>query len=985
MKELGVDIETFSSVNLTKAGVHKYVESPDFELMLFQYSVDGGPAQHVSPHLGEKVPPHIVAALTDPSVLKTAWNASFERTCLAKWIGDPMPAEQWQCSMVLAATLGLPMDLERAGRALKIKNKKRSSKGMRFFCIPCKPTAANGMRTRNLPHHDPDLWKLFVEYGDTDVDAEQEILARCRKIPVPADVAKIEHELWCLDQRANDRGVRIDLTLAENAVELNAEFKARCHAEAVALTGLANPNSVKQLIGWLNQAEALDLETLNKKQIPPLLASVDSDVVRRVLELRLEMAKTSTQKYVAMQNRACADDFFRGGAQFYGARTGRWAHRGVQFGNLPHNKVADILEAREMLRQGRVKELELLWGVPSFILSQLIRTAFIPDDDDSEFLVVDFSAIEAVKLAWLADCKWRLDVFRGDGKIYEHSASRAFKVPWSEFQAYIDRGKKHPLRSKGKVLELACFPESTMVLCDVGLVPIRNVTTDMRLWDGVEWVRHDGVVERGEQDVIEYCGLEATADHRVWVEGSNEPVEFGAAKADRARLIRSEQGGSPIRVVGCGGAGATLRGKTSEPENLVHVRLRGAGSGPMEQLDPGPYDPVQSVLAGPRNGDPAPAGSCPDAGTTTVCEPEGQRVRELRWEGGRVPVPLHTGGWAVGALEHRPEAAQPRSGSDREQRALRPGEPSVGDAFEEQPQQEENGFARGLGPGSVAVCVHPGDSAPVGRVDERADSPGRLDGCGREAQELARDQGKTRKAQVYDILNAGPRNRFTAGGFLVHNCGYGGSEGALVAMGALETGLTLGELKPMAYAWRDASLEIAGATWREQPAGLWELMNDAALGAVRTGRLHEVKHGIEFTVDKGILFMRIPSGRKLAYMQPRIVEGKFGQPCIEFSGLDQVTNQWTRIQTYGPKLVENADQASCRDLLRDKILRIDKIPTYRDTLRFTVHDEGVWSVKKGKGSIKELEEIFAEPVKWAPGLPLNSAGFATPVYMKEID
>ena len=671
MKELGCDIETFSSVSLTKAGAHKYVESPDFEIMLFQWSEDGGPAQHVSPHLGEPIPPHVVAALSDPAVLKTAWNAPFERTCLAVWLMTEMPAEQWQCSMVLAATLGMPMDLDRAGRALKIKAKKLNAKPMRWFCIPCKPTKANEMRTRNLPRHDPALWREFLDYGDGDVAAEQEILARCRKIVVPPEVAKVEHEAWCLDQRANDRGVRIDLTLAQKAVELNTIFKARCHAEATELTGLSNPNSVKQLIGWLNQAEDLDLETLKKKQIPPLLASVDSDIVRRVLELRMEMAKTSTQKYVAMLNRTCSDGHFRGGAQFYGARTGRWAHRGVQFGNLPHNKVVDILAAREVLRRGDFDTLEMLWGVPSFILSQLIRTAFIPDTEDEEFFVVDFAAIEAVALAWLSDCKWRLDVFRGDGKIYEHSASRAFGIPWSEFQEYIDRGKKHPLRPKGKVIELAC--------------------------------------------------------------------------------------------------------------------------------------------------------------------------------------------------------------------------------------------------------------------------------------------------------------------------GYGGSEGALVAMGALDEGLKLEELKPMAYAWRDASLEIAGATWRDQPAGLWEIMNDAAIGAVRTGRPHEVKHGIEFTIDRGILFMRLPSARKLAYMQPRIVEGKFGQDCVEFSGLDQVTNQWTRIQTYGPKLVENCDQAMCRDLLRDKMLRIDKIPTYRDTLRFSVHDELVLSLKKGKGSIAELEEIFAEPLSWCPGMPLNSAGFATPVYMKDLD
>ena len=672
MRELHVDIETFSRVSLTKCGVHKYVECPEFQLMLFQWSEDDGPVQEVSPHLGEYPPPHVLGALIDPKVLKTGWNIAFERTCLAKWLTRPMPAEQWECTMVLAATLGLPLDLDRAGRALKIKTPKQGSGAMRYFCIPCKPTKANGMRTRNLPHHDPEKWADFVEYGVTDVKAEVEILGRCRKIKVDPFVAASERELWILDQRTNDRGVRVDLTLAENAVKLNKTFQDRCFSEAKRLTGLGNPNSVAQLKGWLLQAEGLDVKELNKKVVPQLLKDSDSETLDRVLNLRLEMAKTSVQKYTAMQNRACADDFFRGGAQFYGAnRTGRWAHRGVQLGNLPHNKVADILAARQMLRENNVETLEMLWGVPSFILSQLIRTAFIPDDDDSEFLVVDFSAIEARMLAWCADEQWRLDVFKGDGRIYEHSASRAFKVPWAEFQSYIDRKAKHPLRFKGKVMELAC--------------------------------------------------------------------------------------------------------------------------------------------------------------------------------------------------------------------------------------------------------------------------------------------------------------------------GYQGGEGALARMGALEEGLRLEELRPIVDAWRNASQMIAGASYKDQTPGLWELLDTAALKAVRTGRPAEVKHGIEFSVDKGILFMRLPSGRKLAYMQPRVAEGKFGNDCVEYSGLDQLTNQWVRIQSYGGKWTENLCQASSRDVLRDKLLRIDAIPTYRDTLRFTVHDEGVWSLKKGKGSVKELEEIFAEPLNWAPGLPLAGAGFATPVYMKEVD
>lgn len=670
-RELSVDIETFSRTDLKKHGVHRYVADPSFTVILFQYRYHDEPAgvvHVIKLCLGEELPFQVANDLVDPAVKKHAWNAAFERTCLAAYLMTDMPPEQWHCSMVHAATLGMPLDLDRCGKVLKIENKKivTAYSAMRYFCIPCKPTKANGERTRNMPHHDPEKWALFLRYGENDVLAEYEIYQRCKKFPM----LQVELDAWYLDQHTNDRGVRVDVQLAQNAVKLDALFKKRCLEEAKQVTGLDNPNSLPQLKGWLFQADGLTVETLNKKTLPQVLKQTSNEAVQRALELRSELAKTSVQKYKAMEMRTAADGFLRALVQFYGAnRTGRWAGRGVQVHNLPINKIIDLLIARDLLRAGDFETLELLFGSPSYTLQQLLRTAFIPDNEDEVLFAVDFSAIEARKLAWGAQEQWRLEVFRTHGQIYEASASQMFNVPWSEFQDYIDRGKKHPLRQKGKIAELAL--------------------------------------------------------------------------------------------------------------------------------------------------------------------------------------------------------------------------------------------------------------------------------------------------------------------------GYQGGEGALITMGALDMGLKLEELDPIKVAWRAANPAVAGQSYMGQKPGFWEKMDVAAIECVRYGKPREVDgaHGTRFTLESGILFMRLPSGRRLAYPQPKIRAGKFGNDCVSYNGLDEF-NRWSRQDSYGGKWVENWCQASSRDVLRDKILRIDAVPAYHRRLRFTVHDEGIWSVPRKGYRVEDIQDIFAEPLPWAPGLPLAGDGAVQNFYHK---
>ena len=447
MTILSIDIETYSSVDLTKSGVYAYTEAPDFEILLFGYALEDGPAYVVDLARGETIPLAIDIALNSPDVVKTAFNANFERTCIAKHFGKPMPAEQWRCSSVHALTLGLPIRLEDVAKALKLKHQKDTAGKalIRYFSMPCKPTNANGGRARNLPEHAPEKWEQFKAYCKQDVEVERAIREKLLRYPV----LPVEQKLWELDQKINDLGVRVAPNLVKHAITCDSQYQEKLESEAIKLTGLDNPNSVSQLKGWLKEATNLEVESLNKTAVPELLKQTDSQIVKRVLELRQEMAKTSVKKYLAMSRARCQDDRIRGLLQFYGAnRTGRWAGRLVQVQNLPQNKLKDLDLARNLLLAGQYDTIELLFDSVPVVLSQLIRTAFIPAPG-CRFVVADFSAIEARVIAWLAGEKWRMDVFNGHGKIYEASASAMFKVPIEEIT------KGNPLRQKGKIAELA--------------------------------------------------------------------------------------------------------------------------------------------------------------------------------------------------------------------------------------------------------------------------------------------------------------------------------------------------------------------------------------------------------------------------------------------------------------------------------------------------------------------------------------------------
>lgn len=450
-RRLFVDIETYSSTDI-KAGAFKYVEAPDFEIILVAYAWDDDPVQVLD--MTRPAPKHellvwgkIAEALLDPAVVKVAHNSAFERAAFSRYLRRDLPPEQWEDTMILAAMNGLPMSLDDAGAALQLRDQKikEGTALISYFCKPCKPTVANGGRTRNLPKHATDKWERFVEYCRRDVEVCQGIYQRLSRFPVP----EWERKVWALDARINERGVLIDPEMVEAAIAVDEAFREEHTAELQKLTGLDNPNSVAQLKGWL-EGVGVSVDSLNKATVTDLRASVPDPTTRRVLELRQLLGKTSTKKYEAMELSAGADHRVRGLLQYYGAgRTGRWAGRLVQVQNLPQNHLDHIGEVREIVRHRDLETLEMLFDNVPDVLSQLIRTAFIAKPGHT-FLVSDYAAIEARVIAYLAGEKWRMDVFANGGDIYCSSASQMFKVP------VVKHGVNGHLRQKGKIAELAC-------------------------------------------------------------------------------------------------------------------------------------------------------------------------------------------------------------------------------------------------------------------------------------------------------------------------------------------------------------------------------------------------------------------------------------------------------------------------------------------------------------------------------------------------
>ena len=614
MTELSIDIETYSSVDLTKTGVRPYVESPDYRLLLIGYKLGEQPTRLID--LGEDesqkaltlLPPEpssipegslkeFTELLTDPDTIKTAHNASFERTCLAKAFGLELPPEQWRCTMVQAATLGLPSALAEVGAALGLEKQKltEGKELIRYFC----KSAPDGHR--RLPSEAPEKWERFRQYNVRDVDVEADIKGRLARFPRP----QAELDAWALDQRINDRGIRIDTGLLEKALELDKQYSAQLRAEAKRVTGLDNPRSDAQLKRWLAE-RGIETDSLDKEALPALLESAPDAITRRALQLRQEMGKTSVKKYEAMQRALCQDGRVHNTLQFYGAgRTGRWAGRVVQTHNLPQNKLKDLALARQLVKDGNFEMLEMAFGSPSFVLSQLIRTAFIPSEG-CRFIIADYSAIEARVLAWLAGEKWVLDEFAGDGLIYVATAAMMFHAEKNDIKK---GGPKADLRSKGKVATLACgYQGSVGALINMGAlksgIPEDELPGIVKRWREANShiVRYWYDVENAAIDAVQ--GQPSTLAHGIHFECEAGYLFITLPSGRKLAYFKPELRPEPqydkegLTYMGKGQSGKYTRQKTyggKLVENITQATARDCLRDAMTALDAAEYRVVFHV------------------------------------------------------------------------------------------------------------------------------------------------------------------------------------------------------------------------------------------------------------------------------------------------------------------------------------------------------------------------------------------------------
>ena len=959
-KVLSIDIETFSDVDIGKCGVYKYCASENYHLLLFAYSVDYSPVRVIDTANGEVIPAEIIDWIYDPSVEKTAFNANFERTCLSKSFNRYCEPEQWNCTMVLAASCGLPMSLAGVGRALDLSEDKAKMKEgkdlIKYFCQPCRPTKVNGGRTRNMPWDAPEKWEVFKAYNQRDVETENTI----RKMLLRWKPDYSEHKLWCIDQRMNDKGVRIEPKLAENAIRIGEAYREELLTKAKQLSGVDNPNSTAQIKKWLEESEGIEVESLNKKVLPDVYDKLDSDTTKEVLRLREEFSKSSTKKYEAFLRYNCADNHIRGTMQFYGASTGRFSSKGPQLQNVSHDTIPDLDTARELALSGDAIDFECLYPKVQKTLSTLIRTVLIPEED-SRFIVADFSAIEARVLAWVANEKWRLDAFRSGRDIYCESASRAFGIP------VVKHGINGEYRKAGKVLELACISENELVLTDQGLVPIQDVTTDMKVWDGESWVEHEGVVYRGEKNVIEYEGLTATEDHLVYTEGLSSPVPFGYAARNGLHIISSGSGwGDAWRIKD--------RFSISQNPEWGHICscwMRNLWEKLLEktwrlkrQEKTFSVLPLLCGTSKPTSMDNRSFQSS----KAKVREPKRCGIQKLWWAWHKVRLLRSNRSSEVYGRDMWPSEQGDGSRQDRQQRRLRTWKSSLGDQNAELSESKTVEYDM---VGSKVLAVRDTHRESYVSEGENTGTNNRVCEVLRGAQDkpLAISKGT---ARVYDIRNAGRHHRFTVSGKLVHNCGYGGSVGSMKNFGADKLGMTEEEMVDLVNKWRSASPHIVA---------LWKSLEESAINCIKTGKpMLSTVGSIRFDMEDGVLWMTLPSKRRIAYWGAAMGKDRWNRPSMTYMTVNQTTKRWERIETYGSRLVENACQAIARDCLKEALFHL--VDAGYDP-RVTIHDEVIITAPNGFGSLDEVIELMSKGAPWTEGLPLNAAGFVSDYYKKD--
>ena len=957
IKTLSIDIETRSSVDLNKCGVYRYAESDDFDILLFAVSADEEPVTVYDLACGDKLPEDIVSALTDDNVTKWAFNASFERICISEWLRRHHPEylkgrryldpSSWRCDLVLAAYNGLPLSLAQVGEVLGLEQQKMKEGRdlIRYFCTLSRTSG----REWNLPEHAPEKWDLFGLYNKRDVEVEMQIHKRLSNYPVPDSVWDEYH----LSEEINDRGIMIDRELVEQAVRIDELTKEDIIKKMKKTTGLENPNSVIQLKGWLAD-NGIRIDSLGKKDVQELIRTVPNEIAD-VLSLRLMLAKSSVKKYQAMLNSVCDDGRCHGMFFLYGAnRTGRYAGRIIQLQNLYRNSMPDLEQARELVNVGDYGTLSMLYDNIPKVLAQLVRTAFIPAPG-YKFIVVDFSAIEARVLSFLADETWRSEVFQSGGDIYCMSASQMFGVPVEK------HGTNGHLRQKGKIAELACIAEGQLVLTDQGLLPIEKITKDHLLWDGESWVKHEGVIYKGEHEVITYEGLTATTDHLVWVYGESRPIQLGFAAASGAHLIQTGDGGRPVRL----GEDHQPRKKVEQDlESLLCLNtVPGMRKDTVATSGQFAFRKVEgmSALFEAKTDSPLArqeAYSC----QREMRKSERSTVSQLWRQGNPVQFPIGDRSRTVPYSDIWNTFSRIGIRPHRQQWSLRRGKCTICLTCSESGEQKDHRPEQIL-PGILALRGKRCYTKTLIRNESESDHSGCRKSSNGKKEELADNQ---RTARLYDIRNAGRHHRFTVSDKLVHNCGYGGSVGALRSMGALEMGLSEDELPSLVDSWRNANPHIVQYWWQ---------IDRAVKQAVKS-RIPSKVGPLKIYFRSGMLFIDLPSGRRLSYVKPQIGVNRFGGESITYMGLDSA-KKWTRLESYGPKFVENIIQAISRDILCYAMRSLEDFRIVGH-----VHDELIVECPAFQ-TVEEICQAMGRTPEWLPGICLRADGYECSFYMKD--
>mgnify|MGYP000844627980 CR=1 FL=1 len=954
---IGIDIETYSSIDLTSCGVYAYTSVPDFEVLLFGFTVDDGPAQVVDLAQGEALPEFLVESLTDPAVLKTAYNANFERTCLAKHFGKPMPPEQWQCSSAHALTLGLPGYLDGVAKVLKLQQQKDSAGKalIRYFCVPCKPTKSNGGRTRNLPEHAPEKWEKFKAYCIQDVEVERDLRYKLSRYPL----SKQEQRLWELDQKINDAGVLVDRQLVENAITCDKSYYMKSFKEAQALTGLENPNSVAQLKGWIDKTTGKTIKSLNKEKVKELLEDTECETLKPVLELRQKMSKTSIKKYQAMERAVCSDGRVRGLFQFYGAnRTGRWCLTGDH----------------EILTKDGWKRLDVwdggeiaCWNPNGEIVSfqKAERVQFEYEGDMYHYCDKRISQISTpdhkmyVKRqyggSWLVDTVENMSAYRpsipvtgsrSTNRGLEHNYLRVLVMIQGDGHYTSDGSIRLKFVKKRKVERCRSLLRKADILYNETKQKAGNKTATLFTIYSRHvplWLRlfHNKTFGPWLLDESPDVFFDEIANWDGYYSAKNS-IQYSTTNKQNADMVQ---------------AFAHLSGRNA----LVRTKDRG------EQNLNWNTSYVVNIWLNPKN-----------------CHEIKPKPRVFHYKGRVYCAVTPTGFflvrrdgkvWVTGNSGRLVQVQNlPRSSIsdlDVARQLLKAGEFEVLELFYDSvPRVLSELIRTALIPSSGCRFIVSDFSAIEARVIAwLAGEQWRM--------EVFRGHGKIYEASASQMFKV-PFEEITKDNPLRQKgkiaelaLGYGGAAGALKAMGALEKGLKEEELPELVDTWRAANPAIVQFWWD---------VGNAAMEAVKNKTTVQVHHGIEFSYESGGLFLRLPSGRRLCYIQPKIeLDKQFNKPTITYAGAEQ-GKSWGRINTYGPKLVENMVQATARDCLAESMLRLAETG-YKIVMH--VHDEVILEMPEGQGSAEKACEIMAQPLKWAPGLPLPADGFETNFYKKD--